>query len=93
MAVRTIPQSYEYACDFCGETHLQTGASGHYTDSCPPGWLGISLHGSGAEQWHADHKAFQNRRILLCDQCGANALASLDQIDKTFGDRSLAGRL
>jgi hypothetical protein len=43
MTIREIPRSFEYTCDGCGETHVQQNAHGHYHNSRPPEWAGLSL--------------------------------------------------
>jgi hypothetical protein len=43
MTIREVPRSFEYTCDRCGETHVQQNAHGHYHNSRPPEWAGLSL--------------------------------------------------
>lgn len=62
MAVREIPKAFEYSCDWCGVTHLQENASGHYTESTPDGWLRIKTYGSGP-------KRSGHQEELICEHC------------------------
>lgn len=68
MAIRTIPQSYEYSCDVCGKTHLQENASGHYTDSRPPHWSRLTL-ARHAYDFQGSTVADGTVSKLLCEYC------------------------
>ena len=48
MAIREIPRAFAYTCDRCKLDHLQENASGHYTNSQPPGWGRLRFEASDA---------------------------------------------
>lgn len=59
MSVTEIPKAYEYTCDKCGAKHRQENASGHYSNSTPPGWLSLRIA----------HYNKAPTDYLLCDKC------------------------
>lgn len=70
MTVREIPRSFVYACDSCGQEHVQDNAGGHYTGSRPVGWVGYVVRTDD----HPNH----NDQRLLCETCGATFLRLIE---------------
>ena len=76
MTVREIPRQFKYICDACSFSHTQSGSTGHYTDSRPPGWsrwrVGWGRHKNrGFGELEGEY-----REILLCNDCSTEAEAA-----------------
>lgn len=66
MAIREIPKSYEYTCDFCGAKHLQENAGGHYPNSVPPEWMRLKIW---SDLVMPAPEKMNFPEILLCTRC------------------------
>jgi len=71
MAIKKI-EGFIYTCDRCGVTHTQDGGSGHYTNSCPPGWLRVDVHGE--PRYLDEHN--------LCAKCSDAVVSALMPIQQ-----------
>jgi RNase P subunit RPR2 len=69
MTIEEIPKSYQYTCDRCGHVHIQTNASGHYSNSTPPHWATVKVVGY-------DFKSIER---LYCEKCSTPILKMLEQ--------------
>lgn len=68
MAIREIPKSYEYTCDGCRLVHVQENASGHYSNSRPPGWASLTF-ARDAYDYQGAACAGATVKRLLCTAC------------------------
>lgn len=75
--IREIPKAFEYTCDQCRTTHRQENASGHYTNSRPPGWVGLKVL-RDAYDFQGQAVAPANIDRLLCEKCGPILLQTIN---------------
>jgi len=70
-------EGFIYTCESCDKIHRQEGATGHYTQSTPPGWLSFSYYiGDGGEPYQ--------QQKLVCDECSKWFVSAIAQ---TFSRR------
>jgi hypothetical protein len=78
MTVREIPLSYQYECDVCGVVHQQLNASGHYTDSRPPGWARLIVR-QAAQDYQGQEVADASIDKLLCQECRPGLVRTVNE--------------
>lgn len=77
MAITEVPRSFIYMCDACKHTHKQENASGHYTNSEPPGWATLRLSYTKST---VEELVDATEKLLLCPACKAKAIQLVDTI-------------
>jgi hypothetical protein len=72
MIIEEIPRAFKYTCSRCGTEHIQRNASGHYTESTPPGWIKVRLVTRAADV------APKTQEVLICSLCAPDVGGAFD---------------